>query len=150
MMTGIEMVHVPYRGGAPAQSDLIAGQVQVGFFAAPDSIELVKSGKLRALAVTSSARSHVLPDVPTIDESVSGYEASTWFGIGAPANVPAEIVARLNREINASIADPTFKGRLTELGGTPLLGSPADFRRFIIEETEKWARVVKAAGLRPD
>jgi tripartite-type tricarboxylate transporter receptor subunit TctC len=149
LMTGIEMVHVPYRGGAPAMSDLIAGQVQVMFSNLP-AVEYVRAGQLRALAVTTPERSDEFPDVPTVGEFVPGYEASAWYGIGAPGGTPADIVDKLNKETNAALADPKIKARLTEFGGTILAGSPVDFGKLIAAETEKWAKVVKFAGLKPD
>jgi len=147
LMTGIDMVHVPYRGGAPAMSDLIAGQVQVMFSNLP-AVEYIKAGKLHALAVTTTARLDELPDVPTIGEFVPGYEASAWYGIGAPKGTPAEIVETLNKETNAALADPMIKARLADFGGRALVGSPADFGRLIVEETEKWAKVVKFANIK--
>jgi tripartite-type tricarboxylate transporter receptor subunit TctC len=150
MMTGVDMVHVPYRGNAPALTDLLGGQVQVYFVTTPASIEYIRAGTLRPLAVTTATRSDALPDVPTVSEFVPGYEASAWYGVGAPKNTPAEIIDRLNKEINAGLADPKMKVRLAELGGTVLPGSPADFGRLIAEETEKWAKVVKFSGARPD
>ena len=150
MMTGVAMVHVPYRGGAPALTDLIGGQVQVMFIALPATIEHIRAGTLRPLAVTTQSRVNVLPDIPTVGESVTGYQASGWQGIGAPRNTPADIVDKLNLAINAGLADPKIKARLVDLGGTVLSGSPADFARLIVEETEKWARVIKLAGIRPE
>ena len=150
MMTGIDMVHVPYRGGAPAMVDLMSGQVQVGFSVVTETIEHIKSGKLRALAVTTAARSEVLPNVPTISEFVPGYEASAWVGIGAPSNTPTEIIEKLNADINAGLTDLKLKARFAELGATVFVGSPADFGRFIADETEKWAKVVKFAGIKPN
>jgi tripartite-type tricarboxylate transporter receptor subunit TctC len=150
MMTGVDMVHVPYRGNAPALTDLLGGQVQVYFVTTPASIEYIRTGTLRPLAVTTATRLDALPDVPTVSEFVPGYEASAWYGVGAPKNTPAEIIDRLNKEINAGLADPKMKVRLAELGGTVLPGSPADFGRLIAEETEKWAKVVKFSGARPD
>src|SRR5262245_9823592 len=138
MMTGIKMVLVPYRGGAPALADLLVGQVQVYFGPISATIEQVRAGKLRALAVTTATRADELPNVPTMAEFVPGYEASTFQGIGAPRGTPADIVEKLNAEINAAFADPKFKSRLADMGGTVLAGSPADFGRLIIEETEKW------------
>jgi tripartite-type tricarboxylate transporter receptor subunit TctC len=149
LMTGIDMLHVPYRGGAPAMSDLIAGQVDVMFSNLP-ALEYIKAGKLRALAVTTAARSAEFPDVPTIAEFVSGYEASAWYGLGAPKATPVEIVETLNNETNAALADPAIKARLTDFGGTELIGSPADLGRLIAEETEKWAKVVKFANIKAD
>ncbi len=148
MMAGVDMVHVPYRGSQ--FPDLLSGQVQVTFNPLPSSLEFIRAGKLRALAVTTARRQDVLPDVPTVAESVPGYEATAWFGIGAPKNTPAEIVDKLNREINAGLADPTFKARLVDLGGEPFAGSPDDFAKFIAAETEKWAKVVKFAGIKPE
>ena len=150
MMTGIDMVHVPYRGGAPAMVDLISGRVQVGFNVVTESIGYIKAGKLRALAVTTAARSEVLPDIPTVSEFVPDYEASAWVGIGAPRNTPIEIIEKLNADINAGLADPKLKARFAELGATVSGGSPADFGRFITGETEKWAKVVKFAGIKPN
>ena len=150
MMTGIDMVHVPYRGGAPALTDLLGGQVHVMFDSIASSIEHIRAGKLRALAVTTTARSEALPDIPTVADFVTGYEASAFFGIGAPKSTPAEIVERLNKEINAALADPKMKSRLADFGGTALPGSPADFCKLIADETEKWAKVVKFSGARPD
>jgi len=150
MMTGVNMVHVPYRGGAPAVTDLLGGQVQVYFGVLNASIEYIKTGKLRALAVTTAMRSPVLPDVPVVADFVPGFEASDWYGIVAPKNTPAEVVNKLNREINASLADPMMKTRLADMGGTVLTGSPADFGRLIANETEKWGKVIKAANIKPD
>ena len=144
------MVHVPYRGGAPALTDLLGGQVQVYFPSLVSSIEYIKAGKLRALAVTTATRSEALPDLPTVGDFVPGYEASTWYGVGAPKSTPAEIVDRLNREINAGLADPKMKARLADLGGIRLAGSPADFGKLIADETEKWGKVVKFAGIKAD
>jgi tripartite-type tricarboxylate transporter receptor subunit TctC len=150
IMAGLDMVHVPYRGSPPALTDLLAGQVQLMFSPLSSSIEYVKGGKLRALAVTTAARSEVLPDLPTVGESVPGYAASGWFGIGAPSKTPVEIVDRLNREVNAGLADPKLKARLADLGSTVFVGSPADFATHIAAETEKWAKVVRTANLRAD
>jgi len=150
MMAGVDMVHVPYRGLAPAFTELIGGQVQVIFGALTSSIGYVKAGKLRALAVTTAKRSEALPDLPTLGEFVPGYEASQWYGVGVPKNTPADIVDKLNKEINTGLADPKIKARLTDLGGTALKGSPADFGRLIADETEKWARVVKFSGAKPN
>jgi tripartite-type tricarboxylate transporter receptor subunit TctC len=147
LRTGIEMVHVPYRGGAPAVTDLLGGQVQVYFSPLPESIETIRAGKVRALAVTTAKRSEALPDVPTVGESVPGFEASTWQGIGAPKNTPAEIVERLNKEINAGLADPTIKARLADLGSMPAPMSSADFEKYIVEETEKWGKVIREANI---
>ena len=147
MMTGVDMVHVPYRGGVAAvMTDMLSGRVHVYFGTTASSIEYIRVGKLRALAVTTAMRSETLPDIPTVAEFVPGYEASAWFGIGAPRNTPAEIVDKLNTEINASLGDPKLKARLMDLGGIALTGSPADFTRLIAEETVKWAKVVKFSG----
>jgi tripartite-type tricarboxylate transporter receptor subunit TctC len=150
MMTGVNMVHVPYRGAAPMFTDLLAGQVQVYFGPMPGAIEYIRAGKVRALAVTTAARSEALPDIATVAEFVPGYEASVWQGIGAPKATPAEIVEKLNREINSGLADPSMKARLADLGGTALPGSPTDFGKFLADETEKWAKVIKFAGLKAD
>jgi tripartite-type tricarboxylate transporter receptor subunit TctC len=147
LMTGIDMVHVPYRGGAPAMSDLIAGQVQVMFSNLP-AVDYIRAGKLRALAVTTATRSDELAEVPTVGEFVPGYEASAWYGLGAPKGTPAEIVETLNKETNAALADPMIKARLADFGGRALVGSPVDFGRLIAEETEKWAKVVKFANIK--
>ncbi len=150
IMTGIDMVHVPYRGGAPALTDLLGGQVQLFFGTIASSIEYIRAGRLRALAVTTAARSEVLPDIPAVGEFVLGYEASTWYGLGLPKNSPAEIVDKLNREVNAGLADPKLKARLVDLGGTVLSGSPADFGRLIAEEIEKWGKVVRVANIKAE
>jgi tripartite-type tricarboxylate transporter receptor subunit TctC len=150
LMSGVNMVHVPYRGGAPALTDLIAGQVQVYFTTVTNAIEYIRAGRLRALAVSTPTRLEVLPDIPTLNEFVPGYEASGWFGIGAPKNTPAEIVHRLNEEINVALADSKLKARLLDLGGTLLTGSPADFGKLIADETEKWGRVIRAAHIKAD
>jgi tripartite-type tricarboxylate transporter receptor subunit TctC len=149
-MAGVGILHVPYRGVAPALADLLGGQIQVIFGTMPGVIAMVRSGQLRALAVTTATRSPELPDVPTIAEFVPGYEASQWYGIGAPRNTPAEVIERLNRETNAALADPKMKARLAELGASVLSGSPADFGKLIVEETAKWAKVVKLSGAKPD
>ena len=148
MLTGVDMVHVPYRGGGPALTDLLGGQVQVYFGPMPPSIEHIRSGKLRALGVTSARRSQALPDIPSVSDFVPGYEASQWYGIGVPKNTPSEIIDKLNKEINACLGDLKMKARLADLGGTPLVGSPADFSRLIAEDTEKWAKVIKFAGIK--
>jgi tripartite-type tricarboxylate transporter receptor subunit TctC len=150
MMAGLKMQHVPYRGEAPALNDLIGGQVQVVFGSVPASVEYVRAGKLRALAVTTSTRSELLPDVPTVAESIPGYESSTWYGIGAPKDTPAEIIDRLNAEINAALGDPTLKTRVADLGGTVIGGSPTDFSELIASDTEKWGKVVRFAGIKPE
>ena len=150
MMAGIDIIHVPYRGGGQVMTDLIAGQVQVSFIAPVVSLEHVRTGKLRALAVTTATRLDVLPDIPTVGDFVPGYEANNWFGIGAPKSTPAEIVDRLNREINAALADPKIKAQLADLGATALSLSPADFGKLIAEETEKWGKVIKFAGIKAE
>jgi tripartite-type tricarboxylate transporter receptor subunit TctC len=148
MMTGVGMTHVPYRGGAPAMTDLMAGQVQVVFNPVPESMEFIRGGKLRPLAVTGTTRSHVLPDVPTVAESVPGFEALAVQGIAAPKGTPAEIVNQLNKEINAGLADPKLKARFVDLGAAVFPVSPAEFGRFMAEETEKWAKVINFAGIK--
>ena len=150
MMTGVDMVHVPYRGAGPALTDLIAGQVHVYFTALPEAIEHIRVGKIRALAVTTAAQSEVLPDTPTLSGVLPGFEASFWAGFGAPKSTPTEIVDNLNKAINAGLADPEIKSRLAELGGTVLVGSPADFGKLIAAETEKWAKVIRAANIKPE
>ena len=150
MMAGINMVHVPYRGAVPALADLFGGRVHVMFGTTPASIEYIRAGKLRPLAVTTAARWDGLPDIPTISDFVPGYEASGWFGLGAPRNTPAEIVDTLNREINAGFADAKLKARLEGLGGTVLTGSAADFGKLLADETEKWAKVVRFSGAKAD
>jgi tripartite-type tricarboxylate transporter receptor subunit TctC len=147
LMTGIDMLHVPYRGGAPALTDLMGGTIQVYFSPLPESIANIKAGNIRALAVTTGKRTDALPDVPTIGESVPGFEANTWQGIGAPKGTPAEIVAMLNKEINAALADPTIKARLAELGSVPSPLSPAEFDKYIADETAKWAKVIREANI---
>jgi tripartite-type tricarboxylate transporter receptor subunit TctC len=149
MMTGVTLVVVPYRGGGPAVTDLVAGQVQVYIGPVSASINHIRAGKLRALAVTTIARSDALPDIPAMADFLPGYEASTFFGIGAPKGTPAEIIDKLNKEINVALADPTMRARLTDLGAVPLPGSPAGFGRLIAEETEKWAKVIRFAGIKP-
>jgi tripartite-type tricarboxylate transporter receptor subunit TctC len=150
IMTGVDMVHVPYRGGTAALVDLLRGQVQVRFGVLTESIQYIKDGKLRALAVTTASRSEVLPDIPTVGEFLPGYDASAWTGVGAPRNTPAEIIEKLNREINAGLADPKLKARFADQGSTVFVGSPAEFGKFIAEETEKWAKVVRTANIKPD
>jgi tripartite-type tricarboxylate transporter receptor subunit TctC len=150
MMTGVDLVHVPYRGAPQALTDLLGGQVQVSFDPVLASIEHIKSGKLRALAVTTATRSEVLPDVPTVGEFVPGYEASGWNGVCAPKNTPIEIIEKLNQAINAGLADPRMKAKLAALGGTTLPGSSSDFGKLIAEETEKWGKVIRAANIKPD
>jgi tripartite-type tricarboxylate transporter receptor subunit TctC len=150
MMAGVDMVHVPYRSAGLALTDLLAGQVQVGFPSLPSAIEYVRAGKLHALAVTTATRSEALPDIPSVGEFVPGYEASGWFGIGAPKNTPADIVEKLNKEVNAGLADPKLKARLADLGGDVLALSPADFGKLIADETEKWGKVIRAANIKPE
>ncbi len=149
-MTGVQMNHVPYRGAAPALTDLISGQVQVFFDVTTSSIEHIKAGRLRALAVTSATRSEALPDIPTVGDFVPGYEASNFRGVGAPRNTPPAIVDKLNNEINAGLVDPKIRTRLSDLGATVLVGSPADFGKLIVGETEKWGQVVRAANIKPE
>jgi len=150
MMAGVNMVHVPYRGQGPALTDLLGGEVQVLFATAPGTTDYIASGKLRALAVTTAGRAEVAPDLPPVGDFVPGYETSQWYGMCAPARTPAEIIGKLNKEINAGISDATMKTRLAALGGEPLPGTPAEFGKLIAEETEKWAKVVQAGGLKPD
>jgi tripartite-type tricarboxylate transporter receptor subunit TctC len=150
MLTGITMVHVPYRGGAPALTDLMGGQVQVMFDNIPTSAEHIKAGKLRGLAVTSAARSEVLPDLPTVADVLPGYEASAWYGLGAPKGTPVEIIDKVNKTMNDILADPKSQTRFKELGASLLPGSPADFGKLLAEETEKWGKVVKFAEVKPD
>jgi tripartite-type tricarboxylate transporter receptor subunit TctC len=150
VMTGVNMVHVPYRGGAPALTDLIAGQVQVMFISPVGSIEYIRGGMLRALAVTTATRSEALPDVPAMGDFVPGYEASAWFGIGAPKGSPPETVDQLNKEINAGLANPKIKARLADLGASVLVGSPADFGKLIAAETEKWGKLIRAANIKAE
>jgi tripartite-type tricarboxylate transporter receptor subunit TctC len=150
MMAGVNMLHVPYRGAAPALTDLLGGQVQVAFPSMTAAVEHIKGGTLRALGVTTTTRSELLPDVPSIGEFLPGYEASGWQGVGAPRNTPAAIVDKLNKEINVALADPKMKARLADLGGTGLPGTPADFGTFIAEETGKFGKVIKLAGIKPE
>jgi tripartite-type tricarboxylate transporter receptor subunit TctC len=150
MMAGVNMLHVPYRGAVPALTDLLGGQVQLYFASMPASIEYIKAGQLRALAVTTATRSQALPDIPTVGEFMPGYEASGWQGVGAPRNTPAEIVDKLNKEINVALADPKMKARFADFGGTVLPGTPADFGKFIAAETEKWGKVIKFAGIKAE
>jgi tripartite-type tricarboxylate transporter receptor subunit TctC len=149
VMAGVDMVHVPYRGGPPALKDLIAGQVQVLFINGSVN-EDIRAGRLRALAVTSATRSAEFPGVPTVSEFLPGYEASTWFGIGAPKNTPVEVIDRLNKEINAGLADPKVQARFADMGGTRLAGSPESFRQLIADETDKWAKIIRFAGIKLD
>ena len=150
MMAGVDMVHVPYRGAGPALTDLLGGQVQVTFASMPSSVGYIRTGKLRALASTAATRSEALPDVPTVSEFVPGYEASGWYGIGAPKNTPTEILDKLNSEINAALADPNMKARLVDLGGTVLALSPAAFGKLIADDTEKWGKVIRAASIKAE
>jgi tripartite-type tricarboxylate transporter receptor subunit TctC len=150
MMAGVNIVHIPYRGGGPALTDLIGGQVQVYFGSISEAIEFIRATKLRPLAVTTTTRTNALADVPTVADFVPGYEASAWFGLGAPRNTPAEIVDKLNKEINAGLTDPKIAARLIDVGGTPLRGSPADFGKLIADETEKWGKVIKFANIKPE
>jgi tripartite-type tricarboxylate transporter receptor subunit TctC len=150
IMAGVDMVHVPYRGSPPALTDLLAGQVQLMFSPLSSSIEYVRGGQLRALAVTTAGRSEVLPDIPTVGEFVPGYAASGWFGVGAPRKTSVEIIERLNREINAGLGDPKLKARLADLGAAVFIGSPSDFAKHIAEETEKWGKVIRTANIRAD
>jgi tripartite-type tricarboxylate transporter receptor subunit TctC len=150
MMAGVDMVHVPYRSAGPALTDLLGGQVQVYFGTTVSSIGYIRAGRLHALAVTAATRSEALPGIPTVAEFVPGYEASFWFGVGAPKATPAEIVDKLNKEINAGLVDPKFKARLADLGGTVLAGSPADFGKLIADETEKWGKVIRAANIKAE
>ncbi len=150
MMTGVNMIHVPYRGGAPALTDLLGGQMQVIFIGPVETIGHIRAGRLRALAVSTATRSDALPHLPTVGEFVPGYETSTWFGVGVPRNTSADIVDKLNIEINAALTDPKFKARLADLGATVLSGSSADFRKLIAEETEKWGKVIRAANIKAE
>jgi tripartite-type tricarboxylate transporter receptor subunit TctC len=144
------MVTVTYRGAAPALADLLGGQVQVYFGTTPASIEHIRTGRLRAIAVTTAAQLDLLPDLPTVKDTVAGYEATGWWGMGAPKGTPADVIERLNGDINAALADPALKARIADLGGTALIGSPADFGRLIAEETEKWGKVVRFSGAKPE
>jgi tripartite-type tricarboxylate transporter receptor subunit TctC len=150
MMAGVDLVHVPYRGSAPALTDMLGGQVQVMFDNLPTSIEHIRAGKLRPLAITSATRSELIPDVPTVADFVPGYESSAWYGVGAPKGTPAEIIDKLNKEVNAALADPKAKARIAEMGATLITGSPADFGKLVADETEKWGKVVKFSGAKAD
>jgi tripartite-type tricarboxylate transporter receptor subunit TctC len=150
MMTGASMLHVPYRGAAPALTDLLARQVQVMFAAMPAAIEYVRAGSLRALAVTTMSRSELLPDLPVLADFVPGYEASQWYGLGTPRNTSAEVIGRLNGEVNAGLVDAKMKARLTDLGGIIARGPPSDFGKLIVSETEKWGEVIRVAGIKAD
>jgi tripartite-type tricarboxylate transporter receptor subunit TctC len=149
-MAGIKVAHIPYRGQGPAFSDLLGGQVQVLFATTPGTTDYISTGNLRALAVTSTSRVEVLPELSTVGDFLPGYEASQWYGIGAPRNTPAETIDRLNKEINAGLLDPRMKARFADIGGTVLPGSPADFGKLIADETEKWGKVIRAAGIKPE
>jgi tripartite-type tricarboxylate transporter receptor subunit TctC len=149
-MTGVNLVHVPYRGGAPALTDLLAGQVQVLFDNLPGPIGHIRTGRVRALGVTASKRVDSIPDVPTIGETVPGYEATVWYGIAAPKGTPPEIVEKLNQAVNVVLANPKLQIRLAELGGEPMPMTPAEFGKLVADETEKWAKVVKFAGIKPE
>jgi tripartite-type tricarboxylate transporter receptor subunit TctC len=150
MMAGVNMVHVPYRGGAPAMTDLLAGQVHVMFDNVPTSLQYIRAGKLRALAVTSSTRSELLPDLPTVGDFLPGYEATAWYGLGAPTGTPPDIIDKLNKTTNAILADPKVEERFADLGATLLAGLPADFGKLIADDTEKWAKVIKSAGIKAE
>jgi tripartite-type tricarboxylate transporter receptor subunit TctC len=150
MMTGVKMVHVPYRGAAPALTDMMGGQIQVMFDNLPTSIEYIRAGKLRPLAVTTATRSELLPDLPTVSDFVPGYEASAWYGLGVPRNTPVEIVERLNKETNAVLAEPKMKARFADLGATVFTSSPTQFAKFFADETKKWGKVVSFAGIKAD
>jgi tripartite-type tricarboxylate transporter receptor subunit TctC len=150
MMAGVNMLHVPYRGSGPALTDLLGGQVQIMFDPEPNLIEYIKAGKVRALAVTTAMRSEALPDIPTMSDFLPGFESSAWFGVGTPKNTPAEIIQKLNAEINAALVDPKMKVRLADLGGTPLVLSPADLGKLIVEETEKWGKVIRSVNIKAE
>jgi len=150
MLAGVDMVHVPFRGNGPALAALLGGQVDLLFPTLPSSIEYIKAGKLRALGVTTAARLDALADLPTVGEFVPGYEVTAWYGLAAPAGTPAEVVERINREVNAGLADPKMKARLADLGVIPMAGSPADFAKLIADETERWAKVIRTAGIKAE
>jgi len=150
LMAGVDLVHVPYRGAGPALSDLLGGQVQVMFGTMPASIQYIRAGNLRALAVTTALRSEALPDLPTVGDFLPGYEASTWYGVGVPKNTPTEIVQKLNKEINAALADPKLKARLADLGAEPMAMTPVEFEKFVADETEKWGKVVRAVNIKAE
>jgi tripartite-type tricarboxylate transporter receptor subunit TctC len=150
MRAGVDMIHVPYRGSAPMLTDLFGGQVQAAFDALPTSIEHIRAGKLRALAVTTVKRAQALPNVPTMSEFLPGFEASGWIGIGTPSGTPPEIIDKLNQEINVGLANPTINERIVDLGGEPFVSSPADLAKFVVEKTEAWAKVVRAANIRAE
>jgi tripartite-type tricarboxylate transporter receptor subunit TctC len=150
LMTGVSFVHVPYRGGALALIDLLGGQIQAMFVTLPGAIEYIRGGKVRALAVTTATRSEVFPVLPPVAEFVPGFEISAWYGIGAPRHTREAIIDKLNKEINAALPDPNVKARLADLGGSPLVLSPAEFRKFILDDTEKWAKIIRAANIKPE
>jgi tripartite-type tricarboxylate transporter receptor subunit TctC len=150
MMAGVNLVHVPFGGNAPALTALLGGQVDLSVASLPSSIESIRSGKLHGLAVTTATRAEALPDVPAVGEFVPGYEVSAWYGIGAPNATPSDVIDKISKEINAGLADPKLKERIAEFGGTPLALSPAEFSKFIADETEKWAKVIKSAGIKPE
>jgi tripartite-type tricarboxylate transporter receptor subunit TctC len=150
IMTGVNMAHVPYRGLAPALTDLLGGQVEVIFSTFPPAVEYIKADKLRALGVTTATRFEGAPNIPAIGEVVAGYEATQWYGVAAPKNAPPEIIQKLNKEIDSTLNDPKIRAQIADLGGTPLLGSPADFAKLIADETEKWGKVIRAANIKPD
>jgi tripartite-type tricarboxylate transporter receptor subunit TctC len=149
MMAGVNLVHVPFGGNAPALTALLGGQVDISVASLPSSIETIRSGKLHGLAVTTAMRAEALPDVPALGEFVPGYEVSAWYGIGAPSGTPADVIAKINHEVNAGLADPILKARIAEFGGTPSALSPAEFGKFIADETEKWRNVIRAANIPP-
>ena len=150
MMTGVNLVHIPYRGNGPAITDLLGGQVQVMFVSTPSSIEYIRSGTLRALAVTTATRFPTLPEIPTVDDFLPGYEASSWYGVGVPRGTPAAVIDKLNQEINSALADPRIQARLADIGGILIDGAPADFGKLIADETEKWGKVIRAANIKPE
>ena len=150
MMTGIQMTHVPYRGSAPALTDMISGQVQVMFDNIPTSIQHIRAGKLRALAVTSTARSELLPDIPIVADYLPGYEASAWYGFGAPRGTPPDIIEKLNKTVNDILANPAVKAKFADMGATLIVSSPSEFGKYVAAETEKWGKVVKFSGAKPD
>ena len=150
LMAGVELMHVPYRGSPPALTDLLAGQIQLMFSPLPPSVEYVRSGRLRALAVTTAARSQALPDVPAVGDFLPGYEASAWYGLGAPKSTPTEIIEKLNGATRAALADPNTKSRLLGLGVAPMSMTPAEFGKFMLDETEKWGKVIRAANIKPE
>jgi len=149
-MSGVNLVNVPYRGAGPALVDLLGGQVQVMFASMPSSIGYIRAGRLRALAVTTATRSDALPDIPTVGEFLPGYEASIWYGVGVPTGTPAEIIGKLNKEINTALADPTFMARLADVAGSALSGSPADFGKLIADDTDKWGKVIREANIKAE